>query len=112
MMVEIPREAEQIRRGAWYVLPEACVDNRGTWAIYITDEGTVLSLAVSKLKSGQRYHCFWCPRAYPFCQHTRRITSDCPIDVDIRAAPERPETRPLDGMVSKERYPCTKVINL
>ena len=105
---EIPLPNEALKRGCWYIFPEQIISDKGTWAVYATEECTLLLLGVSKAKSGnQRFYCFRCPRAYPSCHHVRSIAFECPLAVDARVFSQRKRTtQPLSGMVSRQRYPC------
>ena len=110
---EIPLPNETLKRGSWYILPEEITSDKGTWAVYVTEECTMLLLAISKATTikGQKFYCFRCPRAYPSCHHVRNIAFECPLAVEARVFQQRNPTQPLSGMVSKQRYPCNIISN-
>lgn len=104
-IVDLPFEEERIHRGGWNYLSTTVEDEKGTWAIYVTDTCRMLLLSISEGKERHRYHCFLCPRSLS-CHHTRSIQEECELEIKTRKSKSRSASKSLEGMMSKRRYPC------
>lgn len=91
-------------KDGWITGPET-LHSKGRLGIFISVEYEIFLFAIQKQSdsSTYRYHCFRCSKHS--CHHSSHIAApDSEIPEHIK--PIRLQTRPLDNIISKDKYPC------